>query len=246
MFRFPRSAEAPQVLELEKRFLAEFASLSPLPVPVYEIQGEGFVGYRKIEGLLLSPQRYSALPAERQKRLAEQIGAFLSALHTFPIQRARQMGMTEGWDGWREKALQTFKAHIAPRLSHRALKGSMACFEALRSQSYPPVVVHGDFYPDEHLFLHPERQELCGIIDFGDLTIEDAACDLKNIRIELGESALRAVLDRYTAPTDDRLLERINLHVQADALYDAADAVLLGYPGRLTQAIRTIERNFAG
>jgi aminoglycoside 2''-phosphotransferase len=94
MFRFPRSQEASLVLEIEKHFLAEFAPLSPVPVPEYQYIGEGFVGYRKIEGLLLSPVRYKGLSEGSQKKVVDQISVFLSTLHSFPVERARQMGMT--------------------------------------------------------------------------------------------------------------------------------------------------------
>jgi len=244
MFRFPRSQEAPAVLEIEKQFLNEFASISPIPVPLYQYVGPGFVGYPKIEGLLLSPSRYKALPRSSQKRIAVQIGDFLTSLHTFPIEHALQMGMSEGWNNWRQKAFQTFKSDIAPRLKQKTLKGSMACLEGFFSKNYIPAVIHGDFYPPDHLFLDPQRQELSGIIDFGDLTIEDPACDLKNILSELGEDALIEVLNSYGGQAGTEFIERMRLIIKAEPLFDAAYDVQFGYPGRLTHHIRDIETLF--
>jgi Ser/Thr protein kinase RdoA (MazF antagonist) len=40
------------------------------------------------------------------------------------------------------------------------------------------------------VFFDETRQALCGVIDFGDLTIEDAATDLKSILEDLGEDVL--------------------------------------------------------
>ena len=77
MFRFPKSRLAPAVLEMEKNFLSVFAPKSPLAVPIYEIVGPGFVGYKKIEGLLLTPTRFHALSPAVQNRLLEQIGGVL-------------------------------------------------------------------------------------------------------------------------------------------------------------------------
>jgi hypothetical protein len=37
-----------------------------------------------------------------------------------------------------------FLGEFAPRLSHKSLHGSMACFEAFFSSVYTPVVIHGD------------------------------------------------------------------------------------------------------
>jgi len=245
MFRFPRRPEARIVLEIEKQFLAEFAPLSPVPVPLYQYIGEDFVGYRKIEGLLLSPGRYKELSEASQKKVVEQISAFLSTLHSFPVGRARQMGMTAGWNGWRKEAFQIFKSEIAPRLSQKALRNANSCFEAFFSSAYTTVVIHGDFYPHDHLFLDPHKETLSGVIDFGDLTMDDPACDLKNILSEFGEETLRNVLATYTGPADQNIIDRMRLAIKTEPLFDAAYDVQLGYPGRLTHHIRDIENAFS-
>jgi aminoglycoside 2''-phosphotransferase len=244
MFRFPRRQEAQTVLEIEKKFLAEFAPLSPVPVPLYHYIGQGFVGYRKIEGLLLSPGRYKDLSEENQKKVTAQMSAFLSTLHSFPVERARKMGMTAGWNGWRKEAFQIFKSEIAPRLSQKALRNTSSCFEALFSNEFTTVVIHGDFYPRDHLFLDPQKEELSGIIDFGDLTLDDPACDLKNILSDFGEEMLRNILAAYTGPADQSIIDRMRLGIKLDPLFDAAYDVQIGYPGRLTHHIRDIENAF--
>jgi aminoglycoside 2''-phosphotransferase len=244
MFRFPRSQEARNVLEIEKQFLAEFTPLSPVPVPLYQYVGEGFVGYRKIEGILLSPVRYKELSEEGQKKVVEQISAFLSSLHSFPVERARQMGMTVGWNGWRKEAFQLFKSEIAPRLSQNALRNANSCFDAFFSSGYTTVVIHGDFYPRDHLFLDPQKEELSGIIDFGDLTLEDPASDLKNLLSDFGEEMLRNVLAAYSGASDQRFIDRMRLAIKAEPLFDAAYDVVFGYPGRFTHHIRDIEVTF--
>lgn len=64
MFRFPRNESARQALICEMAFLPEFASRSPLPVPRYTFVGEDFVGYRKIEGMLLTRSLFETLDDE--------------------------------------------------------------------------------------------------------------------------------------------------------------------------------------
>ena len=244
MFRFPRSQEAQTVLEIEKKFLTEFAPLSPVPVPLYHFIGEGFVGYRKIEGLLLSPGRYKDLSEKNQKKVTAQISAFLSTLHSFPVERARQMGMTEGWNGWRKQAFQIFKSEIASRLSQKTLRNANSCLDAFFSSVYTTVVIHGDFYPRDHLFLDPQKEALNGIIDFGDLTLDDPGTDLKNLLSDFGEEMLRNVLAVYTGPSDQSIIDRMRLAIKAEPLFDAAYDVQFGYPGRLTHHIRDIENAF--
>jgi aminoglycoside 2''-phosphotransferase len=99
MFRFPRNESARQALRCEMAFLPEFASRSPLPVPRYTFVGEDVVGYRKIEGMPLTRSLFETLDDETRRVIARQIGEFLSALHTFPLNQARAMGLTEGWGG---------------------------------------------------------------------------------------------------------------------------------------------------
>jgi aminoglycoside 2''-phosphotransferase len=244
MFRFPKSRLAPAMLEIEKNFLPVFAPFSPLQVPVYKFVGPGFAGYQKIEGLLLTPSRYHSLAPEVQNRILEQTGAFLSVLHNFPVEHARSMGMTDGWDHWRPKAFQVFKQDIAPRLSQKALRNSLHLWEKCLSHQFTPVVIHGDFYPREHIFYDPQKQKLAGVIDFGDLTLEDPAIDLKNILSEFGENALSCVLDVYQGPSDHGMIDRMHTYIQTEPLFDAAYDVQFGYPGRLTHHIRDIEIAF--
>lgn len=244
MFRFPKSRAAPAVLEIEKQFLKSFGPISPLPVPDYTLIGPGFVGYRKIKGLLLTPTRFRSLSTSVQDKVTEQIGRFLSAMHAFPVGQALEMGITEGWDHWRPKAFHTFKQDIAPRLSQKAHRNSLELFEEFLSHQFAPVVIHGDFYPRDHIFFDPLRQELSGVIDFGDLTLEDPACDLKNILSEFGEETLHQVLAQYQGPADSGMIERMRTSLQAEPLFDAAYDVQFGYPGRLIQHIRAIEASF--
>lgn len=244
MFRFPKSRAASEVLEIEKKFLKAFEPIAPISVPHYMLVGEGFVGYPKIEGLLLTPSRFGTLPRDVKDKFCALIGSFLTALHTFPIAQALEMGMTVGWDHWRPKAFQTFKQEIAPRLSQKALRKTLNLLEKSLSNPFSPVVIHGDFYPRDHILFDPQRQVISGVIDFGDLTLEDPAFDLKNILSEFGEQTLRQVLAHYQGPIDSGIYERMQTSIQAEPLFEAAYDVQLGYPGRLTHHIRDIEEIF--
>ena len=152
--------------------------------------------------------------------------------------------MTEGWDHWRPKAFQVFKQDIAPRLSQKALRNSLQVLEKFLSYQYNSVVIHGDFYPRDHIFFDPQQEALAGVIDFGDLTLEDPATDLKNILSEFGEGALEVVLAHYQGPADQGIIDRMRTHIRAEPLFDAAYDVQFGYPGRLSHHIRDIEIAF--
>jgi aminoglycoside 2''-phosphotransferase len=244
MFRFPRHESARQALLCEMAFLPEFAGRSPLPVPRYTFIGEDFVGYRKIEGMPLTRSLFETLDDETRRVIARQIGEFLSALHTFPLNQACAMGLTEGWGGWREKAYQSFRANVAPLLSIQARTNAIACLEEFFALQWERVVVHGDFYPRDHVFVDDERRGLSGVIGFGDLTIEDAGADFTSVLEDFGAGFLQDVWAHYSGATDANLLHRIRVRIKARPLFDAPYALDYGFEERFKRHLLEIEAAF--
>jgi aminoglycoside 2''-phosphotransferase len=205
--------------------------------------GEDFIGYPKIEGVLLTPRYLRSLHDGLQKEIARQLGEFLTALHAFPIDEGFELGLTEGWDGWRAKAYARFRECVAPLLSARARENALAFFERFFALEWERAVIHGDFYPPDHVFCDPETGAL-GVIDFGDLTIEDAATDFQSILEDFGAGFLQDVLAHYACATDAGFLERIRIRIQARPLFDAPYALEYGLQGRFRERISEIEAAF--
>jgi aminoglycoside 2''-phosphotransferase len=244
MFRFPRNQAARKALVCEKLFLPRFAAMSPLPVPQYSFVGDDFVGYRKIEGARLTRQLFDALEDETRDTLARQIGKFLSALHAFPLDEARAMGLEAGWGGWRERACARFRESVAPLLSESARKNALALFDEFFALRWKPVVIHGDFYPRDHLFFDETQRRLSGVIDFGDLTIDDAVTDFTSLLEDFGESFLRQVMGHYSGEIDAAFLYRIHLRIKTRPLFDAPYAIEYGFEERFRQSLSEIETMF--
>lgn len=244
MFRFPRHAYAEQALEREKQFLPRLARISPLPIPTPQYVRADFVGYRKIVGAPLTRELFEALSPVARHMVAQQIGAFLSAVHTFPISEAYAMGVNESWGGWRQRAFESFEQNIAPRLSVTARKRVLEFFDRYFSMEYRRVLIHGDFYPPDHVFFDAERQQLGGVIDFGDLTIEDSATDFKSLYTDFGVEFFREVLGGYTGEVDDHLVDRIQIRVRAHPLFDASYALEYHQPERFARQLLLIEATF--
>jgi len=99
MFRFPRNDISQKALEKEMQFLAKFKSLSPLPIPNYQYVEDGFAGYAKVCGRHLSDELFQGFSSDIRKKVTEQLGLFLSALHNFSLEEANEIGLTQGWDG---------------------------------------------------------------------------------------------------------------------------------------------------
>ncbi len=232
MFRFPRNVSARQALQQEKEFLPRLARISPVPIPQPEYVGDDFIGYRKIEGVLLTPQCFRTLRRETQRTIAKQIGGFLSVLHTFPLAEARRLGLSEGWNRWHRKAYQSFLENVAPLLSTVARENALRFLDQFLALQWRPVVIHGDVYPADHLFFDEARQQLSGVIDFGDLTILDAARDFRYLFSDLGEDFFGEVLAHYSGEIDPQLVHRIKMRIQADPLFDAPYALEYHQPER--------------
>ena len=244
MFRFPRNTAAHKVLRVEQQFLPQFEELSPLPIPKIQYSGEDYSGYPKIEGSLLTPQLFESLPDRVHELIARQVGGFLSRLHTFPLERSLAMGFSEGWDGWRQNAYQRFQANTAPLLSRTARKKANILFERFFELTWPQVVIHGDFYPPDHVFFDEKSLQLCGIIDFGDLTIEDAATDFQSIYEVYGEIFFQDVLTNYAGIVDATFLDRIKIRIEARPLFEASYALEYGLEERFKRRLAEIEVNF--
>jgi len=244
MFRFPRNPSARTALECERQFLPRFERLSSISIPKCVYAGEGYVGYRKVEGVLLTRPLMDTLNGSIRRRVAQQLGEFLSALHSFPVEEAEELGLTRGWGGWRKRAYERLQQEVVPGLSTKARESVEMFFNRYFSLEWKAVVIHGDFHPPDHVFYDPELEELAGVIDFGDLTLEDAATDFKSIFEEFGEGYLREVMGYYSGSADEGIVDRVKLRIEADPLFGAAYAIEYGFDGRLRRHLTEIEMAF--
>ena len=107
VFRFPKRAEVATWLRHEIAVLPRLGPTLPVSVPRFAYVAEpsatfpySFVGYRKLPGLPLADAPATIIQPER---LAAQIGAFLTALHRFPVTDAVALGVPytspEAWRG---------------------------------------------------------------------------------------------------------------------------------------------------
>jgi aminoglycoside 2''-phosphotransferase len=244
MFRFPRNELSRKALEIETNFLAEFEITSPLPVPARSYFGEGFVGYRKIQGEQLTFEIFANLSKSTQMRIAQQLGQFLSAIHNFPVEKASRIGIVQGWNGLHQESGLHFLEHVAPRLSPTARKKSVTLMESLLAEVFKGEVIHGDFYLPDHVFYDKSKHELSGIIDFADVTIYDPAHDWQCI-VEMGsEEFFETVMGHYQAEGDAALLKRSKMRLDARSLFVAGRFFLQGLEDQYADWLARIEARF--
>jgi len=243
MFRFPRSPVAAEAMRNEVGFLPQFGPLSPLPVPVYVYRHACCVGYKKIWGENLRPDKMRQLPDNKLDDLAARFAAFLSTIHTFPTDQAEALGLRESWGDWRRKGRAYFMENLSPLLTRRARLSVESLFDEFFNMEFQKVVVHGDFNSD-HILFDNATSAITGIIDFGDLTIEDPATDLHGVYDEFGHSFFEKLLSHYTGPIGDALFDRMKTRTKATVLFDAVYAHQRGREDRLNRNLMTIENNY--
>jgi aminoglycoside phosphotransferase (APT) family kinase protein len=180
LVRLPSAEAYALQVEREQGWLPKLAPLLPVQIPEPLAAGEPSLGYpwrwsiyRWIEG-----QTILHLPADGFAALARDLAEFLSALHAIEStdgpeagpESFHRGGSLRVYDHETRRAAEVLDGRVdvslAMRVWDRALESSW---------SRPPVWVHGDV-SEGNLLMRNGR--LSGVIDFGQLSIGDPACDL--------------------------------------------------------------------
>lgn len=199
VFRLPRRAFAVPFLENETRILPQLVQHLPLRVPAPSHVGRPdeeypypFAGYPFIAGTTAC--RFSWTDAQRVAA-APLLGAFLRALHSVPVENARDWAPR---DEIRRADLKhrlgqiVAKAKVVPEAAEvLALATSLA--ESPPSERL--TWVHGDMHP-RHLLVDEEGRP-AAVIDWGDSHLGDPALDLSIAFTFLPPSGRAAFLDAY-------------------------------------------------
>ncbi|MEM7530643.1 MAG: phosphotransferase [Chloroflexota bacterium] len=223
VFRFPKHETAAQELMDEMRLLPELAPPVPLPIPEYIYQGQPtahfslpFGGYPLLRGTLLSQCSDEVKSATWWKA---QLGAFLTALHTFPITRIpqlldRDVPLTTGsWITAIHGLCERIKTQVLPLLTtHQQRKIGVYLDEVMADESifsFTPVLIHQDFY-EHNILVDVETETVTGILDWGSCSVGDPAEDVGDLLpyyegvVDAGWAA-RCAFYAKTAPFPDLL-----------------------------------------
>lgn len=215
VFRFPKRAEVATWLRREIALLPLLASMLPVPVPRFTYIAEPsaafpypFAGYRKLPGV---PLAGAPAPIVQPERLAAQVGAFLTALHRFPVARVAACGVPdtspEHWRG-QYAAMLTALRPLFPRMTRAARERTEALFTTYLDNPlhvrFTPVPLHRDLGGD-HLLLAPRTGDLTAVIDWGDISIGDPAQDCCG----LPAAWLPTLLAHYGGTLDTTFVSRV-------------------------------------
>jgi len=210
VFRFPRSAEARRRAPMERRLLERLNAVSPLATPRYDYVSAAadFGGYRLIAGRELTGDLFASLPRPAQERLLDEIGAFLTIMHSLAPELVA--GADEAPVADAAASVRNFTARrprLAEVLAPPLLAAADRFYEALPGavNNAPLAVIHGDLTED-HVLLARSGNCLAGVIDFTDAGLGDPAYDFAFLW-GYGEKAPADAARRYGAGahTDDLL-----------------------------------------
>ncbi len=213
VFRFPRITKYIKSFQREVELLKNVKDEVPVAVPDYEYlsKEKDFGGYKMIKGGELTPEAFEDLPEDVKKKIAQQLGEFLSALHRLSPEFVID---DRAWrsPAFFEKRYSTNRREILAENIARDLLGRIDNFykkfsemEISRSN-----VVHADL-SSRHILLSPEKTNISGIIDFGEMAVGDPADDFQGFW-SYGEDFLKEVLRHYALEKDDSLTNRSHLY----------------------------------
>ena len=195
VFRFPKREDVEEQMRIEARLLPELAPHLPLPVPSFSFYGRSFAGYRKLAG---TPA--IRLPDLPLLPLAQPLGRFLRALHSFPVDAALRLGVpARPLDSYlgelRTEALEDFGlvSEVAPDAPLDRWYAYLTA-GAGPDASARQVLTHHDLAA-EHVLL--DEGTLTGVIDWGDVAVSDRAADFAGVFHWGGDHFVDSVLAEY-------------------------------------------------
>jgi aminoglycoside phosphotransferase (APT) family kinase protein len=241
IFRFPRRPEVQECVEREIRLLPELAeSLLPVVVPRFELvarNGLLCVGYRKLVG--------TPAGADLDERAGKGLGHFLSALHRFPVERARSLGVPYYEPAvWRERFDRfcgDLRQRVLPLLSRGEREKAELLFAGVAGLDFEPVLVHGDLGP-EHVLCTGGR--ITGVIDWSDARVGDAALDLAWCLNGTSGAVAGALIETYGV--DSRARERSLLYHRLGPWHEVVYGLDCDLPRFVRSGIEGIRRRLPG
>lgn len=216
-YRFPRREDYAKKLPIETQFTEMVIDKLPLPIPQLKLKKDSehnfiYAKYPFIEGTPLLRELFRTLHQNEQNVLAEKLGEFLTALHSYPINKAEDVGIqkVDSVEVWKRR-LERIRNIVYPIIPKKEQEWIDLLFQKYltitQEVPFKQVVIHGDIAP-EHILFDTNTKIITGIIDFGDVEISDPAFDFFHLSYFYGEDFLKQVYKHYKLPQDVGFDER--------------------------------------
>ena len=247
-FRFPRRENYARKLPIEVKFLELFAGKSPVRVPRLkhlkdETTGIPYVWYDFIPGVRFTKNISDTFSKDELFMIAKQLGIFLTAVHSFSVEKAKQLGVQQidSFDSW-QKRLTKIKKDVFPHIDENEQQWIITLFKnflkIIAEVPIKSVLTHSDIMP-EHIIVDPEVHTLSGIIDFGDIEIGDPAYDFTFLA-GYGENFLDECYRSYGLPRDEMFEKRRQFYEDRLVVTNLEHSLELGNKERIAMHKRQL------
>jgi aminoglycoside 2''-phosphotransferase len=243
VFRFPKYPEVAGKLKIEIDLLPALQDYVDIAIPQFEyigVQQEGglpFVGYRRIDGVELGQQLLLSLDTALRKRLIKKVAGFFNQLHDFPIEKAKQLGV--GLSDFKNdyaSDLERAQAEVYPLVDSSVQLYLERLFGGYLGNSdnfsYTPALLHADLSP-EHIIYDSQKQDIAGIIDFGDIAIGDPDYEFMFLYKDYGRWFVEELIQHMPEIRSDALFPKLEFFMRCNTLHD----VLIGLTRRDEQIL---------
>lgn len=199
--RLPRRKMAAELVEHEQRWLPDLAPRLPLAIPAPVGIGRPGLGFPWSWSVCpwLPGSVAQQVPPDDPCAAATSLGQFLAALHQPAPPDAPENPFRGVPLAARDTTMHERVAELGDAIDGRAVLERWAELLATPPWSGPPLWLHGDLHP-ANVLVH--RGRLSAVIDFGDITGGDRACDL-SIAWMLFPPAARATFRAAAGAVDD-------------------------------------------
>ena len=238
-FRFPK---VPRVINPSSAsFLKEFSQTAPLPLPTVEIYVDEETGINYelntfIPGVSFYPDVAKDFTNEELMAVAQNLGGFLRTVHSFPIDKARILGVDEmdPVDFWaymeqNEMAYPKFKRLVFPHITKDEQEWVEKLFtdyiSLVKQTPFKTRVIHPDMWVF-HIIVDPDKHNLSGVIDFGP-RIADPANDFKAFEY-YGVDFVQEVYKSYGSEVDENFEKRRLFYTGHDEVFELARQIEKG------------------
>jgi aminoglycoside 2''-phosphotransferase len=219
VFRFTKTDWGKEMLVNEDRLLSFLRPKLSLRIPTPAKRKEGALVYRHLVGEAFLRETWQCASAEAKQHLADQLGQFLTGLHSaetdemdWEVPFSYAPVTRETWLEIHDRVVEKVYPLL---LTHQMDWVESLFYPALVDADFfvfDPVLVHGELTPD-HILYHPEAHELAAVIDFGVAGLGDPATDLGNLLNYYGESLVARIEKTY--PHYAALISRARFYARA-------------------------------
>lgn len=256
IFKFPHGFKGDVLLhEVQLCRILKNQITSPIPEYIYQSDGCAqfpypVAGFRKLPGIVLEQ---CALKFRHLKRLAPQIGAFLTELHRIPqspeLKKHTSVFHFENYNFFLADFYAKMQKVAFPCIDSSLQQWTRSLFEEFMADEnayrFEPVLTHGDF-DSSNVLIDPDTNNITGIIDFEETNYGDPAWDFTCLRGEFGKDFLDLILRNYHLYTDDNFRKRVVFHAKRIPFYELLYGIEFHNDTFKDNAIKRLRRAQAG